>query len=159
MAFGRLKQKYWHTHTHTHARTYEDRDSSVGIALGYGLDDRVSRVRFQAGTGNFSVHHHDQNGSGAHSASYPVGTRGSFPGGKAAGEWSRPLTSIQCRGQRMRGAIPPLPRYAFMAWCLVKHRDNFALQKSHSLFPQSKYGHSPLPPHFLSYLKPTVRGS
>jgi hypothetical protein len=26
----------------------------------------------------------------------------------------------------MRGAIPPLPQYAFMAWCSVKkHRDNF----------------------------------
>jgi hypothetical protein len=25
----------------------------------------------------------------------------------------------------MRGAIPPLPQYDFMAWCLVKHRDNF----------------------------------
>jgi hypothetical protein len=25
----------------------------------------------------------------------------------------------------MRGAIPPLPQYAFMAWCLVKHRGNF----------------------------------
>jgi hypothetical protein len=25
----------------------------------------------------------------------------------------------------MRGAIPPLPQYAFMAWCLVKHKDNF----------------------------------
>jgi len=24
----------------------------------------------------------------------------------------------------MRGAIPPLPRYILMAWCLVKHRDN-----------------------------------
>jgi hypothetical protein len=23
----------------------------------------------------------------------------------------------------MRGAIPPLPQYVFMAWCLVKHRD------------------------------------
>jgi hypothetical protein len=27
----------------------QSRDSSVGIALGYGLDDRGSRVRFQAG--------------------------------------------------------------------------------------------------------------
>jgi hypothetical protein len=27
--------------------------------------------------------------------------------------------------QRMNGAIPPLPHYTFMAWCLVKHRDNF----------------------------------
>jgi hypothetical protein len=26
---------------------------------------------------------------------------------------------------RMRGAIPPLPQYVFIAWCLVKHRDNF----------------------------------
>jgi hypothetical protein len=25
----------------------------------------------------------------------------------------------------MRGAIPPLFQYAFMAWCLVKYRDNF----------------------------------
>jgi hypothetical protein len=25
----------------------------------------------------------------------------------------------------MNGDIPPLPQYAFMAWCLVKHRDNF----------------------------------
>jgi hypothetical protein len=25
----------------------------------------------------------------------------------------------------MSGAIPPLLQYAFMAWCLVKHRDNF----------------------------------
>jgi hypothetical protein len=34
-----------------------------------------------------------------HPASYPMGTRGSFPGGKAAGSWSWPLTSIYCRGQ------------------------------------------------------------
>jgi hypothetical protein len=25
----------------------------------------------------------------------------------------------------MRGTIPPLPQYIFMAWCLVKHSDNF----------------------------------
>jgi hypothetical protein len=60
-------------------------DSSVGIALGYGLDDRGSGVRFPAGTGNFSLHHRVQNASGAHPASYPMGMRGSFPGGKAAG--------------------------------------------------------------------------
>jgi hypothetical protein len=50
-------------------------NSSVGIALGYGLDDRGSRVRFSAGAGNFSLHHRVQNGSGAHPVSYPVGTR------------------------------------------------------------------------------------
>jgi hypothetical protein len=61
------------------------RDSSVGIALGYGLDERGSRLRFSARPGNFSLHHRVQNGSGVHPASYPMGTRGSFPGNKAAG--------------------------------------------------------------------------
>jgi hypothetical protein len=60
-------------------------NSSVSIALGYGMDDRVSRFRFPAGAGKFSLHHRVQNGFGAHPASYPMGTRGSFPGGKAAG--------------------------------------------------------------------------
>jgi hypothetical protein len=102
------------------------RDSSVGIALGYGLDDRSTRVRFPAGAGNFSLYHRVQNGSGAHPASYPMGTRVSFPGCKAAGreaDHSPPCSAGG--GQRMRGAVPPLPQYAFMAWCVVKHRDNF----------------------------------
>jgi hypothetical protein len=64
---------------------YKSRDSSVGIAVGYELDDRGSRVRFPAGAGNFSLHHRAQNGSGAHPASYLMGNRVSFPGGKAAG--------------------------------------------------------------------------
>jgi hypothetical protein len=38
----------------------KNRDSSVGIALGYGLDDRSSRVRFPAGVGNFSLHNRVQ---------------------------------------------------------------------------------------------------
>jgi hypothetical protein len=62
--------------------------------LGYGLDDRDSRVRFPAGARNFSLHHRVQNGSGVHPAFYPVSTRGSFPEGKPAGAWSWPLTSI-----------------------------------------------------------------
>jgi len=82
-------------------------------------------VRFLKGDGNFSLHRRVQNGSGAQTASYPMGTGGSFSGGKAAGAWSWPLTSIYCRGQSMRGAIHPLPQYASMAWCLVKHWDNF----------------------------------
>jgi hypothetical protein len=61
------------------------RDSSVGIALGYELDDRGSRVRLPAGSGNFSLHHRFQNGSGAHPASYPMATRGSFPGVRRPG--------------------------------------------------------------------------
>jgi hypothetical protein len=60
-------------------------DSSVGIALGYGLDDRGSRVRFPAGAENFSLHYHVQNGSGAHPTSYAMSTMDSFPGGKVTG--------------------------------------------------------------------------
>jgi hypothetical protein len=41
------------------------------MALGYGLDDWGSKVRFPACAGNFSLHHRVQNGSGAHLASYP----------------------------------------------------------------------------------------
>jgi hypothetical protein len=90
-------------------RTQYSRDSSVGIALGYKMDDWGSSVRFPAGAGNLSLHYRVQNGSGAHPASYPMGTRGSFPGCKAGGTWSWPLTSTLCRGHRMRGSIPPLP--------------------------------------------------
>jgi hypothetical protein len=42
----------------------QSRDSSVGMALGYGLDDQGSGVRFPTGAGNFSLHHRVQNGSG-----------------------------------------------------------------------------------------------
>jgi hypothetical protein len=59
--------------------------TAVSIALGYGLDDWGSRIRFLVGARNFSLHHHVQNGSGVHPASYLIGTRGSFPGSKAAG--------------------------------------------------------------------------
>jgi hypothetical protein len=94
-------------------------DSSVGTALGYRLDDRGSRVRFPAEAEIFSLYHLVQNGSGAHPASYPMGTRGSFRGGKVAGMWSCPLISIYFRSQRMSGAVPPLPPYGFMAWCFT----------------------------------------
>jgi hypothetical protein len=84
------------------------RDSSVGIATGYGLDERKIGVRFIAGAGNFSPRHHVKTGSGAHPAFYPMGTGGYFPEGKVGGELSGPFTAIRCWGQRMRGAIPPL---------------------------------------------------
>jgi hypothetical protein len=55
------------------------RDSSVGRATGW-----MAWVRFTA-VQDFPLLHSVQTGSGAHLASYPMGTRGSFPGGKAAG--------------------------------------------------------------------------
>jgi hypothetical protein len=46
-----------------------EKGSVVGMATGYGLDDRGVV----------------QTGSGVHPTSYPMGTGGSFPGSKAAG--------------------------------------------------------------------------
>jgi hypothetical protein len=102
------------------------RDSSVGIALGYGLDDRGSRVRSPAGAGNFSLHHRVQNGPGGPSSLLSNGYQGLFPWGQNGRE-VKPTTHLHLVPRsRIRGAIPPLPQYAFMAWCLVKHWDNFA---------------------------------
>jgi hypothetical protein len=67
--------------------------TSVGIATGYGMDDQGWGVRFPAGAGNVSLLQNVQTGSGNDLASYPMGNRGSFPGGKAAGVWTWPLTS------------------------------------------------------------------
>jgi hypothetical protein len=53
-----------------------------------------------------------------------MGTRGSFPGGKAAGVWSFIHLHLVPRS-RMRGGVPPLPQYAFMAWCLVEAQGLF----------------------------------
>jgi hypothetical protein len=50
-------------------------------------------IRSPAGEEKFSLHR-VQTGSGAHPASYPVGTGTCFTGGKAAGAWSWPLTSV-----------------------------------------------------------------
>jgi hypothetical protein len=45
----------------------------------------MTRVRFLAGAGNFTLDHHVQTSSVAHLAFYPIGTRGSFARGKVAG--------------------------------------------------------------------------
>jgi hypothetical protein len=64
---------------------YKSGDSSVGIATAYGLNDRMSGVRSTAGAGNFSLRSRVQTCSGFQPASYPMGSGGSFSGGKAAG--------------------------------------------------------------------------
>jgi hypothetical protein len=74
------------------------RDSSVGIATGYGLDDQ--------GEPEFIV----QNGSGVHQTSYKMGTGGSFPGGKAADH--SPPTSAEVKKMWIYTSISP---YVFMA--------------------------------------------
>jgi hypothetical protein len=60
------------------------RVSAVGIATAYGLDDQGVGVRVPVGS-EFSLLHVVQTGSGAHLASYPMGTGSSFLGGEEAG--------------------------------------------------------------------------
>jgi hypothetical protein len=98
----------------------QSRDSSVGIALGYGLDDRDSRVRFPVGAGNSSLHHRVQNGSGAHPPSYQMGNMDSFPGVKRPGREA--AIHLHLVPRSISGAIPPLPHYAFMMWCSAKKK-------------------------------------
>jgi uncharacterized protein (DUF2336 family) len=62
-----------------------DLDRNVAQWYSAGLRAGWSGVRVSAEAGNFSLHHLVQNGSGVHPASYPMGTRDSFPGDKAAG--------------------------------------------------------------------------
>jgi hypothetical protein len=57
----------------------------------------TTRVLFLTGRGIFSLRHRVQTDSGAHPASYPVGTKSSFP-----------RVNIMSR-LRMSGAIPPIP--------------------------------------------------
>jgi hypothetical protein len=100
---------------------YGSHDSSVGIALGYGLDDWGSRVRLPAGAGNFSLHQHD---SEAHPASCSTDTGSLSVGIKRPGReayHSSPSSAEVNNTWRYTST----PQYVFMAWCLVKHRDKF----------------------------------
>jgi hypothetical protein len=68
--------------------TYEsphnrNRDSAVGIATSYGLEEREIEVQVTVGQA-FSLHV-VRSGSGVHPAFYPVCTGGSFPGVKQPG--------------------------------------------------------------------------
>jgi hypothetical protein len=109
---------------------YSRHNSSVGIALGYGLDNRGSRVRFPAGAGNFSLHHRIQNGSGAYPASYQWVPGALSLGIKRPGREAdhSPPSSAEVKNAWSYNSTP---KYVFMAWCLVKRRYNFTFSVYH----------------------------
>jgi hypothetical protein len=84
-------------------------DSSVGIVTGYG----VCMAGVWPGRGKrFSLLHSVQTGSGAHPASYPMCTLGSFPGGEM---WLGHETDHSSAEVMNDGAIPPLSHTS--SWC------------------------------------------
>jgi hypothetical protein len=77
------------------------------------------------GAGNFSLNHCIWNGPGVHPASYPMGTRVALSlGVKRPG---READHSHSSSAEVKNAwsYTSTPQYAFMAQCLVKHRDNF----------------------------------
>jgi hypothetical protein len=83
---------------------HRSRDSVVGISTGYGLDDRGVGIWVPVG-------------SGAHPASYPMGTEGPFPGGKRQGREAdhSPPASAEVKKMWIYTTTPP---YAFITYCL-----------------------------------------
>jgi hypothetical protein len=70
--------------SHLSLVTEERRSQASAVVYRWAMGWMIG-VRVPAGAGNFSPHHRVQTGSGAHPASYPMGTTSSFPGNKAAG--------------------------------------------------------------------------
>jgi len=74
----------------------------------------------------FSLLNRVNTDSETHSAPYPMGARGSFPGvGKAVGAWSWPLTSSSSSHTFSWPGAYLSVGYVFMVWCLAKHKIRF----------------------------------
>jgi hypothetical protein len=84
------------------------RDSAVSIATDYGVDGGGVGVRVPVRS-EFSLLHIVQTDSGAQPASYPMGTRGSFPEGKVAGHeaYHSPPTSAEVKKMWIYTSTPP----------------------------------------------------
>jgi hypothetical protein len=81
-----------------------------------GFDSRKRHER------DFSLPHTVQIGSGAHLDTYPVGT-GALSLGSKSVRGMNLITHLQVLPWlRMGGAMPPVPQYVFIAWCLIKQR-------------------------------------
>jgi hypothetical protein len=82
-----------------------------------------SGIRVPEEAGTFSLYHGVQTASGAHPASYPMGTRSSFSEDKAAEAWSWPHSPpSNAEVKEWVQLYLHFPQYTFMASCLVKSR-------------------------------------
>jgi hypothetical protein len=99
------------------------------IVSDYGLDDRAIEVRSPKGAEDSSSNPCVQTGSEAHPASYPMGTGGSFPGGKARPgrdtDHSPPYSAEVKNEYELYLLFPHVPpwRVAGQLYFIVKDRD------------------------------------
>jgi hypothetical protein len=94
---------------------------AAGMAQWYSAGLRAGwfGVWAPAGARNFSLYHCLQTGSEAHPASYLMGTRGYFPGGKAAGMWTGHSHTSSAEVKNA-WSYTSSPLYAFLSWCSIK---------------------------------------
>jgi hypothetical protein len=100
----------------THTLRVMSWDGSVGVEIGYGLEDRMIGFRYPVGAGNFSHRHHVQTGSWAHRMGSPS-LRVKRLGRKAG------YLHLVPRSKKAWNCTSS-PQYVFMVWCIVEHRDN-----------------------------------
>jgi hypothetical protein len=109
------------------------RSRSSSVSMETKLRDWITGVQFSV-MGFFSLRHRVQTGSGAHSASYPMGTVGPFP------RVNRPVhetdhTHLHLVSRLgMSGSVHPLPSYVFMAWRLIKQEERPAQGQLYSFY-------------------------
>jgi hypothetical protein len=73
---------------------------------------------------------------GAHPTSYPMGTRGAFPAGKAAGAWSWPLTPSSSEVKECVELYLHSPNTPPWRGAQLKHRDNLTFYLYWMTFPK-----------------------
>jgi hypothetical protein len=110
---------------------YPDVITSDILTLIKVMDDRGSRVRFPSEAGNFSIHHRVQNGLGPTQLAIQLVPGALSLGVKRPGreaDHSPPSSAEveECVELYLHS------QYVFMAWCLVKYRDNFTFTFHHA---------------------------
>jgi len=97
---------------------HKSRCSSVTIVTGYGLDDGCLGVRFPAGAGKFVFSTAFRPALGHTQPAIQRVSGEKRPGREAEHSSASSAEVKECV------ALYFHPQHVFMAWCLVKHRDN-----------------------------------
>jgi hypothetical protein len=109
---------YYLHDSRTELHKIRSRDSVVGVATGYGLDNRVARVRVPAGSRIFNSPYCPDRLLGPSSLLSNGYRRALSPGVKRQGHAANhsPPTSAEAKIMSIYISTPPC---AFMAWCLI----------------------------------------